>query len=193
MILLKWRVTEASTELGARDHVIAHTERLIFRRFAISDSAFVLRLLNDDGFLRYIGDRGVRSIGDAENYLRTGPMASYETHGHGLNAVVLRERNICVGMCGILRRETLPGPDLGYAFLPEFTGLGLAEEATRAILEDARDVLKMPEMLAIVQPDNVASIKLLMKLGFTHPQDLHPLSADGSALLGFRLALGQPD
>ena len=181
------------TEISERDHLIARTERLSLRRFVISDAPFVLRLLNDEGFLRFIGDRGVRNVSDAENYLRTGPMASYETHGHGLSAVVLRERGICVGMCGILRRETLPGPDLGYAFLPEFTGSGLAEEATRAILENARDVLKMPEMLAIVQPDNVASIKLLVKLGFAHAQDLQPLSADGSELLGFRLALSQPD
>ena len=184
-------MTNTSNELGARDDagVIARTERLCLRRLGISDAPFVLRLLNDDGFLRYIGDRGVRNLGDAENYLRTGPMASYETHGHGLNAVVLRERNICVGMCGVLRRDTLPGPDLGYAFLPEFTGSGLAEEATRAILKDACDMLKFPKMLAIVQPDNVASIKLLKKLGFAHALDFQPLSADGSELLGFRLEL----
>ena len=188
-------MTEASDELGASydADVIACTERLSLRRFAISDAPFVLRMLNDEGFLRYIGDRGVRNLGDAENYLRTGPMASYETHGHGLNAVVLREQNVCVGMCGILRRDTLPGPDLGYAFLPEFTGAGLAEEATRAILKAAREVLKFAEMLAIVQPDNVASIKLLNKLGFARAHDFQPLSADGSALLGFRLALSHPD
>lgn len=170
-------------------NAIATTERLILRRFTFDDAPFVLRLLNDPSFLRFIGDRGVCNLIDAENYLRTGPMASYETHGHGLNAVVLRERNVCVGMCGVLQRETLVGPDLGYAFLPEFTGLGLAEEATRAALKHAHDVLRMPEMLAIVQPDNLASIKLLHKLGFARTQDWNPLSADGSELLGFRLAL----
>lgn len=184
-------MTNPGNELGARDDVcvIARSERLSVRHFAQSDAAFVLRLLNDDGFLRFIGDRGVRSIEDAENYLLTGPMASYQTHGHGLNAVVLHDGNVCVGMCGVLRRETLSGPDLGYAFLPEFTGAGLAEEAARAVLEYARDVFQFPEMLAIVRPDNVASIKLLYKLGFARALDLKPLSADGSELLGFRLAL----
>jgi RimJ/RimL family protein N-acetyltransferase len=176
---------------------IAHTARLALRHFTIDDAPFVLRLLNDANFLRFIGDRGVRNLIDAENYLRTGPMASYETHGHGLNAVVLLAgnefdltvvpgQNRCVGMCGILQRDYLPGPDLGYAFLPEFTGLGLAEEAARAALKHARDALQMPEMLAIVQRDNLPSIKLLHKLGFARAQDLQPLSADGSELLGFR-------
>ena len=180
-----------SISLGAPDGVktIARSVRLSLRHFTLSDAAFVLRLLNDEGFLRFIGDRGVRSIEDAENYLLTGPMASYQTHGHGLSAVVSHDGNICVGMCGILRRDTLPGPDLGYAFLPEFTGAGLAEEAARAVLEHARDEFQFPEMLAIVQPDNVASIKLLYKLCFARAPDLKPLSADGSELLGFRLAL----
>jgi ribosomal-protein-alanine N-acetyltransferase len=184
-------MTDVSDERDGTS-VIATTERLILRRFTLDDAPFVLRLLNDANFLRFIGDRGVRNLIDAKNYLRTGPMASYETHGHGLNAVVLlagNEFDLCVGMCGILQRDNLPGPDLGYALLPEFTGLGLAEEAARAALEHARDLLQMPEMLATVRPDNVASIKLLHKLGFARAQDLQPLSVDGSVLLGFRLAL----
>lgn len=184
-------MTDVSDERDG-PNAIATTERLILRRFTLDDAPFVLRLLNDANFLRFIGDRGVCDLSDAENYLRTGPMASYERHGHGLNAVVLRAGNVCVGMCGVLQRETLAGPDLGYAFLPEFTGLGLAEEATRATLKHARDVLQMPEMLAIVQPDNLASIKLLHKLGFARTQDWQPPSADGIALLGFKLAAPPP-
>ena len=128
---------------------IVRTARLSLRHFSLEDAPFVLRLLNAPGFLQFIGDRGVRSLSDAENYLLTGPMASYAANGHGLNAVVLHDGDICVGMCGILQRETLPGPDLGYAFLPEFTGIGLAEEATRATLKHARDTLHFSEMLAI--------------------------------------------
>lgn len=175
----------------ARDdiNVIARTERLSLRHFNLDDAPFVLRLLNDPSFLQYIGDRGVRIVEDAENYLRNGPMASYAANGHGLDAVVLHDGGICVGMCGIVRRDTLPGPDLGYAFLPEYTGAGLAEEATRAALEHARDALHFSEMLAIVQPDNAASIKLLNKLGFVESATLQPLSADGSRLLGFELKL----
>ncbi len=163
--------------------------RLSLRHFTLDDAPFVLRLLNTPGFLQFIGDRGVRTLSDAENYLRTGPMASYAANGHGLDAVVLHDGDICVGMCGILQRETLPGPDLGYAFLPEYTGLGLAEEATRAALKHAREALHFSEMLAIVQPDNAASIKLLHKLGFVKSETLQPLGADGLQLLGFVLRL----
>ena len=190
MISLKWRVTEAAFDSDEREgtHAIARTARLSLRRFNLDDAPFVLRLLNDSNFLRFIGDRCVRNFSDAENYLRAGPMASYATHGHGLNAVIVRDSNICIGMCGILRRETLRGPDLGYALLPEFTGSGLAEEAARAACTHAREVLQFPELLAIVQPDNLASIKLLLKLGFRVSETLKPASADNSELLGFSLA-----
>lgn len=161
--------------------------RLRLRHFTLDDAPFVLRLLNDLSFLQFIGDRGVRTLADAENYLRNGPMASYAANGHGLDAVVLHDGDVCIGMCGILRRETLPGPDLGYALLPEYTGLGLAEEATRVALKHACDVLHFPEMLAIVQPDNAASIKLLHKLGFIKSETWQPLGADGLPLLGFVL------
>lgn len=163
------------------------TARLRLRHFTLDDAPFVLRLLNEPSFLQFIGDRGVRTLADAENYLRTGPMASYAAHGHGLDAVVLHAGDVCIGMCGILRRETLPGPDLGYALLPEYTGAGLAEEAIRAVLQHARDVLHFPEMLAIVQPDNAASIKLLHKLGFVKSQAWKPLGMDGVQLLGLGL------
>ena len=178
-----WNARDASDYIN----VIACTARLSLRHFTLDDAPFVLRLLNDPSFLQYIGDRGVHNHDDAENYLRCGPLASYAANGHGLDAVVLHDGGICIGMCGIVRRDTLPGPDLGYAFLPEYTGAGLAEEATRAALKHARDALHFSEMLAIVQPDNAASIKLLHKLGFVESDTLQPLSADGSPLLGFEL------
>ncbi len=182
-------MTDAGKNSDLRDskNVIARTERLSLRHFNLDDAPFVLRLLNDPSFLQYIGDRGVRTLEDAENYLRSGPIASYAANGHGLGAVVLRDGNICIGMCGIVRRDTLPGPDLGYAFLPEYTGAGLAQEATRAALKHARDALHFSEILAIVQPDNAASIKLLRKLGFIESETIQPLSADGSRLLGYEL------
>lgn len=191
MILSNPHVTDAGNAPDTRDHinVIARTSRVSLRRFTLDDAPFALRILNDPGFLQYIGDRGVRKLEDAENYLRNGPIASYAAYGHGLNAVVLNDGNICIGMCGIVRRETLPGPDLGYAFLPEFTRAGFAEEATRAALSHARDALHFSEMFAIVQPDNAASIKLLRKLGFVESDSLQPRSADGLLLLGFGLML----
>jgi [ribosomal protein S5]-alanine N-acetyltransferase len=165
------------------DNLIAQTPRLHIRHFTLSDALFIVRQLNDPGFLRFIGDRGVRDVADAERYLRDGPMASYAQNGHGLNAVLRSQDNVCIGMCGVLKRDSLPAPDLGYAFLPEYRGQGYAEEATRATLTHAREVLKMPLMLAIVQADNPSSIRLLQALGFG-------FESEDSELQRFRLELG---
>jgi [ribosomal protein S5]-alanine N-acetyltransferase len=146
--------------------IVAHTQTLLIRHLTLGDASFVLRQLNEPSFLQFIGDRGVRNLIDAENYLCSGPIAGYAANGHGLNAVTLTSSGATIGMCGMLKRDTLPEPDLGYAFLPEYTGLGYAEQACRAVIADARDALGIGAMLAIVQPDNPASIKLLGKLGF---------------------------
>ncbi len=145
---------------------VAQTERLLIRQFKLADADFLVLLLNQPSFLRYIGDREVRNIADAQAYLHAGPLASYAQHGHGLNAVVLKATGALIGMCGVLKRDTLPEPDLGYAFLPEFTGAGYAFEAAKACMRHAKQALQIPALLAIVQADNSASIKLLMKLGF---------------------------
>jgi [ribosomal protein S5]-alanine N-acetyltransferase len=145
---------------------VAQTERLLIRQFKMADAGFVLRLLNEPSFLEFIGDRAVRTLADAEQYLRAGPIASYLQNGHGLSAVVLKSSDELIGMCGVLKRDTLPEPDLGYAFLPEFTGAGYAFEAAKACMRHAKQVLQIPALLAIVQADNSASIKLLVKLGF---------------------------
>ena len=150
--------------------MITSSERLIIRHLALSDADFIVQQLTDPGFLRYIGDRGVRNAEDALRYLRDGPIESYAKNGFGLNAVVERESQRCIGLCGVLRRDTLPEPDLGYAFLPEFLGQGFALEAARAVLAHARAELGLTAILAIVQPDNAASIKLLDKLGFEFQQ-----------------------
>jgi [ribosomal protein S5]-alanine N-acetyltransferase len=161
--------------------IIAQTKTLQLRHFNLGDAAFVLRQLNEPSFVQFIGDRGVRTIEDAENYLRKGPVAGYAANGHGLNAVVLKSSGAIIGMCGVLRRDTLPEPDLGYSFLPEYTGFGYAEQACMAVIANARDTLKISAMMAIVQPDNSASIRLLGKLGFD-------LLGQFEDLLRFRLA-----
>jgi RimJ/RimL family protein N-acetyltransferase len=142
------------------------TRRLELRPLADGDAAFIVELLNDADFLRFIGDRGVRSVEDARRYIETGPQASYAKHGHGLDLVTERGTGRRAGICGILRRETLDEPDLGFAFLPAFRGRGFALEAAEAALEDARDRLRLPRVLAIASPDNHRSIALLTKLGF---------------------------
>jgi len=140
--------------------------RLIIRAITVDDAPFILTLLNEPSFLRYIGDKQVRNLEDARQYILNGPVASYERHGFGLCLMELKESHTPVGMCGILKREELPDPDIGFALLPDFCHKGLAFEAATAVLQDARERLKIERFLAITSLDNEASINLLERLGF---------------------------
>jgi len=140
--------------------------RLIIRPITVDDAPFILTLLNEPSFLRYIGDKQVRNLEDARQYILNGPVASYERHGFGLCLMELKESHTPVGMCGILKREELPDPDIGFALLPDFWHKGLAFEAATAVLQDARERLKIERFLAITSLDNEASINLLERLGF---------------------------
>jgi RimJ/RimL family protein N-acetyltransferase len=144
---------------------VLETERLILRHFNLDDAPFVLTLLNEPSFLQYIGDKKVRTLDDARQYIINGPRASYERHGFGLYRVELAGSNTPIGMCGLLKRDELPDPDIGFAFLPDYWNKGFAFEAATAVLTHAREQLKLHRVLAIVNPDNDASIKLLEKLG----------------------------
>jgi len=147
--------------------LILETERLLLRPITTDDAPFVLTLLNEPSFLRFIGDKKVRNLEDARQYLLNGPIASYERHGFGLLLVSLKDSNTPAGMCGLLKREELPDPDIGFAFLPAYWNKGLAFEAATAVMNDARERLKLTKILAIVSPDNDASIKLLERLGLS--------------------------
>ena len=153
------------------------TERLLLRPFTIDDAEFILTLLNEPSFLRYIGDKKVRNLDDARQYILNGPVASYERHGFGLCLVELRESHAPIGMCGLLKRDELPDPDIGFALLPDFWSKGFAFEASTAVLDDARERLKLERILAITSVDNHASIDLLQRLGFTF-EGLRQLASD---------------
>ena len=153
------------------------TERLLLRRFSEDDAPFILTLLNEPSFLRYIGDKKVRTLADARQYIVNGPVASYERNGFGLLLVELKESHTPIGMCGLLKREELPDPDIGFAFVPAFWNKGLAFEAATAVLKDARERLGLERILAITSLDNEASIKLLQRLGFNFDKVLR-LSPD---------------
>ena len=142
------------------------TERLTIRRIGLDDAAFMVAALNDPGFLANIGDRGVRTIEHAEAYIRDRVLASYELHGFGMFRVALKADDEAIGTIGFVRREGLDGPDLGFALLAEHTGKGYGHEAACALLAWARDTLRLPPLLAITAPDNLASAALLVKLGF---------------------------
>jgi RimJ/RimL family protein N-acetyltransferase len=145
---------------------VLETERLSLRPMNVDDAEFILALLNEPSFLRYIGDKQVRNLEDARQYILNGPVASYQRHGLGLLLAELRESRTPIGMCGLLKRDELPEPDIGFALMPDFWNKGFAFEAAAAVLQDARDRLKLQRILAITSLDNDASIKLLERLGF---------------------------
>ncbi|MBA2936066.1 GNAT family N-acetyltransferase [Sphingomonas sp. CGMCC 1.13654] len=142
------------------------TERLTIRRITLGDTAFMIETLNDPGFLANIGDRGVRTIEEAETYIRDRILASYEANGFGMFRVALKDSDEGIGTVGFVSREGLDGPDLGFAFLAAHTGKGYGYEAANALLDWGREVLSLPPLLAITAPENVASAALLVKLGF---------------------------
>ncbi|KPV49042.1 hypothetical protein SE17_34840, partial [Kouleothrix aurantiaca] len=108
---------------------VLETERLRLRQFADSDAAFVLELLNEPSWLRFIGDRGVRTLDDALGYITNGPQAMYARYGFSLLVVERTTDGAALGMCGLIKRDTLDAPDIGYAFLPRAWGQGYAREA----------------------------------------------------------------
>lgn len=145
--------------------VVLTTERLTIRPIDDADAPFILALLNDPSFIRNIGDRNVRTLDDACEYIRKGPRASYEQHGFGLWLVELKEDATPIGICGLLKRDTLDAPDIGFAYLPAFQSKGYGYEAARAVLDHAREILRLPRVVAIVNADNEPSARLLEKLG----------------------------
>lgn len=142
------------------------TARLTLLKMDENDAAFILRLVNEPSFLRYIGDRGVRTLDDARRYIADGPMAGYSSYGYGLLRVVRTADGANVGMCGVLKRDTLPEPDIGFAFFPEHWSQGYAFESAGAVMKYAREVQRLGRILAITSIDNESSIRLLGKLGF---------------------------
>ena len=144
---------------------VLETDRLILRWLCADDAEFILGLLNQPSFLRYIGDRGVRTVEEARRYILSGPVASYERHGFGLNLVALKETGTPLGLCGLLKRETLDDVDIGFAFLPQFWSKGYGFESASAVLAHGRAVLGLNRIVAITAPDNHGSIRLLEKIG----------------------------
>jgi RimJ/RimL family protein N-acetyltransferase len=148
------------------------TDRLALRRLTPDDDAFILELLNDPLFLRFVGDKGVRTLADAREYITHGPMASYAQHGFGLFHVSLKHDGTPIGMCGLLKREVLEDVDIGFAYLPQFSGQGYGTEAARATLDYGRTVLGLKRIVAITAPDNEGSQNILRKIGLRHEKTL---------------------
>ncbi len=142
------------------------TNRLEITELSSDNADFIVALLNSPGWLRYIGDRGVSNRADAEAYILNGPAASYKNNQFGLWLVRLKEDKAPVGICGLIKRDFLPHPDLGFAFLPQYEGAGFGYESASAVMDYAAMLLKLPVVAAITNDDNERSLKLLFKLGF---------------------------
>ncbi len=144
-----------------------NTHRLTLRPFTRDDSAFIVSLLNTPGFLKNIGDRGIRRIEDAWRYLEEGPFNSYRMHGFGLCLAQVQDTAEPLGMTGLTWKPWLADPDIAYAFLPHAEGKGYATEAARGVVDFAFGTMKLPRLAAVVVPRNRGSIRVLEKLGFT--------------------------
>ncbi len=172
--------------------IVLETERLILRQLTIDHAEFVLELLNEPSFLQYIGDRGVRNLEDAREYILNRLITSYERNGFGLYLVELREGRIPIGISGLVKRATLPDADIGFAFLPAYWSKGYALESAAAVMNYARETLKLDRILAITSPDNEASAKLLGKIGLRFERMIK-LSEDADEVKLFTTLEGQTD
>ncbi len=152
---------------------ILETERQYLRELMLDDALWLLDMLNQPSFIRNIGDRGVRTQADAENYLRTALLDHYAAHGFGMWLAMAKlplrpdeaKPDTALGLCGLVKREQLEYPDVGFAYLPEFWGLGLATEAAEAVVAYARQRQLSPKLLGITSLDNSGSIHVLEKIG----------------------------
>jgi RimJ/RimL family protein N-acetyltransferase len=144
---------------------ILSTERLSLRKLTHADWSFILELVNTEGWIKFIGDRNVHSEADALRYLNNGPLASYRENDFGL-WLVESKGGEKIGLCGILTRAYLQNPDVGFAFLPEYTGKGFAIEIVKATIQYAMKHWQFEKISAIIIPTNERSINLVERLGF---------------------------
>jgi RimJ/RimL family protein N-acetyltransferase len=159
------------------------TERLLLRRLTLDDAPFILRLVNEPSWLEFIGDKGVRTLEDARGYLAKGPLDMYARLGFGLYLTELRDGAMPIGICGLIKRDSLPDVDVGFAFVPEHWGKGYAYEAASAVLEYGARELAMKRIVAITSPGNRRSIRMLERLGMVREQSLEVQGDGGTSLL----------
>lgn len=150
------------------------TERLTLRLLTLDDAAFYLQLVNEPSFLENIGDKGVRDLDGARAALQAGPIEMQARLGYSLWLVLRKEDGATIGMCGLIKRDTLPDTDIGYAYLPAYWGQGYAWEAAHAAMAYGRDVVGLKRLLGIVSPSNTASSQLLKKLGMRYLERIEP-------------------
>ncbi len=152
--------------------IVLKTERLQLRLLTEADADFMFMLMNTEGWKQFIGDRGIRNAEDALQYMQKVYLPSYTTHGFGFYAVELLGESTPIGLCGLIKRAELEDTDIGFAFLPEYAGKGYATESAVAVLQFAKEELKLKSIVAITAPDNVLSLNVLRKIGLTVQQTI---------------------
>jgi len=162
---------------------VLETERLVLRHLSTDDSEFILALLNEPSFLHYIGDKGVRTLEDARQYIVSGPVSSYEQYGFGLFLVELKDSHTPIGMCGLIKRQELEDVDIGYAYLPAFWSKGYAVEAGAAVMKYGREVLGLKRIVAITSLDNGSSGRVLEKIGLKFEKQIRLPGHDAESRL----------
>ncbi|MCG7588632.1 GNAT family N-acetyltransferase [Photobacterium sp. OFAV2-7] len=168
--------------------IITETERLRIRQLTEDDAAFALKLYTSEPFLRFVGDKQLKTEADARQYLLDGPIKMYQAHGIGLYLVELKESDVPLGICGLIKRDSLDDVDLGYGFLPEYFGQGYGYESALAVMEYGQRELKMKKLVAITTADNQRCIKLLDKLGLQFVENIEePEAAPALGLYAMEL------
>ena len=163
---------------------ITTTQRLIISKVTLQDAPFFLALMNTPSWLKYIGDRNIKTIEDAENNLKNGILKSYQESGYGFYKVAQKlEPNVAIGIVGLVKRKELKYTDIGFGFLPQYEGKGFGYESSVAIMELAKDRFKLDTILAITHPDNKSSIHLLEKLGLSFQKRIKPFNDNEELLL----------
>lgn len=163
---------------------ITTTHRLVLKELNTKDAAFVFELMNTPKWIKFIGDRNIKTLEDAKNNIRNTHIKSYNNNGFGFYKVLLKSENYKpIGCCGLIKRDELPAPDIGFAFLTDYEGKGFGFESASAVLALAKSDYKLNEVLGIALPTNKNSIKLLEKLGLTYQKTVIPFEDDKELLL----------
>lgn len=163
--------------------IVAETERLILSKITVDDAPFIFRLMNMPKWIKFIGDRNVKSVEDAATYIQNNQLKSYERHGFGYYKLQLKSDNLKpIGSFGLVKRDTLEHIDIGFSLLPEFEGQGFGFEGATAIMTLAKEMFHINTLCAITLPENKASIHLLEKLGLSYQKTVKPFEDDKELL-----------
>ena len=168
---------------------ILETERMVLRAFTLNDVDAMFVLGSDPDIIRYAGNTPYQSVEDARNYLIEGPLRDYEIYGYGRFACVLKESGKVIGFSGIKYLTEIDENELGYRFLTQYWGLGLAKEAARAVIPFARDRLKMSRLVSVIHPDNAGSKNVVGKLGFCYEKEVRLSLVEDSHMELFSAAI----